>query len=336
MKMKKKLNVDVIRFLVAICVITVHTFPLAGLNETLDYVFTRILFRLCVPFFLLITGYFVVDETLKDRKKLLAQTKKLVIMYLISIMIYVPVLVYNGYFEEFSFWLFLKELLLDGVYYHLWFFPATITGLWLVHFALQKIDFKPVFVVSILLFVIGLLGDSYYGFFTRFAWFKSVYDVILSVFAYTRNGIFYAPFFLLSGYLIKKRQNEKTKRSFFIGLGFVFLMEIEGLLLHELAVTRHTSMYLSLMPASYFLFDALMSTKPEANVFFRNVSTWVYIAHPFFIVFVHFACGILHLDALAQNNFINFVLVTACSCVFAVVMAFFMKKIREKKEPLKK
>ena len=77
--MKKKLNIDIVRFIVSIFVITIHTFPLAQWSETIDYAFTRVLFRLCVPFFLMITGYFLIDGALEDKKKLVKQDRKSVV-----------------------------------------------------------------------------------------------------------------------------------------------------------------------------------------------------------------------------------------------------------------
>ncbi len=328
--MKKKLNIDIVRFIVSIFVITIHTFPLAQWSETIDYAFTRVLFRLCVPFFLMITGYFLIDGALEDKKKLVKQTKKIVILYAISTIIYLPIMVYNGYFENFSLWLFLRELFVDGLYYHLWYFPASIVGLWLLYFALKKFQLKTILIACMGLYLVGLLGDSYYGFFVNNSVFKGFFDFVFTLSFYTRNGLFYAPMFLSIGYFVKKKKNVDVKKSAILGLVFTGAMMVEGMFLYRLGVPRHTSMYLFLVPASRYIFEALMGTEPRSNVFFRNVSSWVYIIHPFFIVAVHFFSNIVHMEFLFQNNFINFTLVTISSCVFSVGVAFFYEKAREK------
>lgn len=54
-------------------VVANHTSPLIGISEMADFWLTRIVARLAVPFFLMITGYFLADCT---TSRLLGQIKK--------------------------------------------------------------------------------------------------------------------------------------------------------------------------------------------------------------------------------------------------------------------
>lgn len=60
MKTKNYGLLDVCRIFAAILVIAIHIGPLEFLNKTGDYIFTGIIARIGVPFFLMITGYFVI------------------------------------------------------------------------------------------------------------------------------------------------------------------------------------------------------------------------------------------------------------------------------------
>ena len=50
---------DRMRLLAAILVVAIHTAPLSSYCPTLDFWLTRVLARLAVPFFFMITGYFL-------------------------------------------------------------------------------------------------------------------------------------------------------------------------------------------------------------------------------------------------------------------------------------
>ena len=45
------------------------------------------------------------------------------------------------------------------------------------------------------------MGDSYYGFAARVPFLKAFYEGLFTVSSYTRNGLFFAPLFLLLGAL---------------------------------------------------------------------------------------------------------------------------------------
>lgn len=156
----KKINIDFLRLAVSFIIVAIHTYPFSSISGDLDYVFTRILFRVGVPLFLMITGYYVLPVALKDRNSLINYTKKIIIMYIIATLIYVPINIYNGHIAELEIGSFIKELAFDGTFYHLWYFPASILGLWITYFLIEKVDIKVAVGICSILFIIGLFGDS--------------------------------------------------------------------------------------------------------------------------------------------------------------------------------
>ena len=84
----KKLNLDISRLIASLMVVAIHTYPLSSINGTLDYCFTRIICRIAVPIFLMITGYYVLNKDIDYLKK---YTIKILKIYLISILIYNPI-----------------------------------------------------------------------------------------------------------------------------------------------------------------------------------------------------------------------------------------------------
>ena len=51
----KKINLDYVRLILSFFIIAIHTYPLSFLGDFQDYLFTRIIFRIAVPLYLMIT-----------------------------------------------------------------------------------------------------------------------------------------------------------------------------------------------------------------------------------------------------------------------------------------
>lgn len=293
-------------------IIAIHIYPFAVISMDLDYIITRIIFRICVPFFLMTTGYYLLPKALDNKKTLIKYTIKILKLYVLSISLYLPINLYNGYFESFSIITFIKDLFIEGTFYHLWYFPSLIIGIWLTYFFLKNIDEKFVSIILAILFIIGLLGDSYYKIAMQVGIIKSLLDFVFCIFDYTRNGIFYVPIFLYLGYVISKKTQGFTVKHVVFLIVSLIMMVLEGYLLYSFNTPKHNSMYIFLIPVSFFLF-MLMSNNHYSNKKVRNIGTSIYIIHPLVIVIVRFLFKFLHFDYLISNNMIMFLAVSFIS-----------------------
>ena len=52
-------NIDFFRYIFSIIIIILHMRPFLGTSDQLDLTFNNIISRICVPFFFVVTGYFV-------------------------------------------------------------------------------------------------------------------------------------------------------------------------------------------------------------------------------------------------------------------------------------
>lgn len=93
--MSKKINIDVWRFIVSFLIVAIHISPFEKISPEFDFFFTRILGRIGVPLFLMITGYYVLDKSLEDINKLKEYTKKILKIYLFCIILYIPINIYG-------------------------------------------------------------------------------------------------------------------------------------------------------------------------------------------------------------------------------------------------
>ena len=356
-------GVDYFRIVAAVMVIGIHTAPFSGISKAFDFLLTYCAGRVAVPFFFMTTGYFVLGSWRKSGNnagsKVLRSIKKTLFLYAVSIVLYLPVNFYSGGLPE-SAGKFIRMLIFDGTFYHLWYFPAVIIGCFTVMMLLKKFPAGIVLVISILLYLIGVGGDSYFGIAARVPVLEHMYDVIFAVSSYTRNGIFYAPIFLLMGQMLRERKAsiEKTEntagtartdsrtgrknstvRDISTGWNIaglcisLTLMLIEGYLTFSLDLQRHNSMYLFLPSVMYFLFRLLLSVPGYAPGWTRDVSMIVYIIHPGVLIALRGIAGAAGLDwLLAENALVQFISVSAASFAAAVLIDLVYTRIRIRKE----
>lgn len=274
----------------------------------------------------MITGYYILDRALKDKQVLVDYTKKILKIYLLCILLYLPINIYMGSFKNIDIITILKDVFINGTLYHLWYFPALIVGVWIAYYLVKKLGRKKALIATILLYIIGVFGDSYYGITIMNQITKNIYELIFNIFDYTRNGLFYVPIFICLGHIIKAGTRKTTKFDLLYALLFFILMSVEGSILHYYNLQRHDSMYLFLLPLMYFLFCYLMDRSKTSNKKIRNIATYIYIFHPLFIVGIRFVYGIIGMDKIfIENNLILYLLV----CITTTIFAFLIEKIKE-------
>lgn len=281
----------------------------------------------------MITGYYILDRARENKKALVSYTAKILKLYIFCIFLYLPVNVYMGLGgtaegkPETLILSVLKDIFINGTFYHLWYFPALISGLWTVYFLIKRIGKKSGLAIVCLLYIIGLFGDGYYGFIEGNGIFKGFYDALFNVSDYTRNGLFYAPVFLYMGYLIK-REGKKGKYDFMYAFLLFLLMGAEGIILHRSGMQRHTAMYLFLLPLMYFLFRALIFRSGTENKKLRNLASDVYVLHPLLIVAVRFFAKFTGTEKnTVENNLLLYILV----CLLSVGAGLLWNFLRQRK-----
>ena len=261
---------DLFRLAAVVLVVANHTSPLVSVSPLWDFWFTRVLARVAVPFFLMVSGYFLAKDQWRRTGVFL---KKTCLLYGAAVLLYLPLNWYNGGYGPAE---WVKKLLLDG-----------------------------------LLYLVGLGGDSYYGLTCQLLALEALYGEIFQIFAYTRNGLFFTPLFLLLG-AAGVRWSVRTSAA---GLCAAFAaMTAEGLWLHGLQVQRHDSMYMLLPLVMVCLFSLLLGLNRGERRSCRKLSSLIYVLHPWCIVLVRGGAEVLGLEGpLVENSMGHFLAVLASS-----------------------
>ncbi len=313
---------DRFRLLAAALVVAIHTSPLAGVSEAADFWLTRVLARIAVPFFMMVSGYFLARRDWAGTGKFLRKTLAL---YAAAVVLYLPVNFYNGGFSAAG---WLRRLLVDGTLYHLWYFPAVLLGV-LIARQLARLGMPAALAAAGALYLAGLGGDSWYGVFTRAPALRLLYDGFFSVCPYTRNGLFYAPLFLLLGAAGIRLGRRAALAGTALSLG---VMSAEAFWLRALGAQRHDSMYLALPVLMICLFSLLLEENTGEKREFRAISMLIYLLHPMLIILVRGGAKALGLERLLiADSLIHYAAVLAGSVLCACVL-YRLRLLRPRKD----
>ncbi|MCI9132808.1 MAG: acyltransferase [Lachnospiraceae bacterium] len=363
-------SLDLFRIVAAILIVAIHTSPLETYSELADFILTRIVARVAVPFFFLVTGYYVLPKCLgssgkgrnQRRRSFWNYEKKNLYLYLGAILLYLPVNWYAGNLKgPWTLGGLLQELVFQGTFYHLWYLPGLLLGMLLVYGLGKLVPYRILLAISAVLYVIGLGGDSYYGLVSQWKPLEAFYGWIFAVSPYTRNGVFFAPLFLCLGYGLSRffrrmaggsRENsrgreEREYRELYAqrcGIGllvFGLVMLAEGLWLHALKWQRHDSMYGALPGVMICLFSLLQTgesgEKQEKGRASRGGgfsvavwTTWIYLLHPLGILLVRGGAKAVKLPMLIENSLLHFLAVVLVSMALATGICLFLGRLRRR------
>ena len=152
MRQKKTYGaIDNFRLAAALLIVAIHTGPLGSLSPTADFLVTYCFGRIAVPFFLMVTGFFVLAPYQRAASRILGKgrmgkaagyaqpskgsaslkvwkfLRKTALLYAATTVLYFPIKIYSGQLSH-SLGGWLKEMFFDGTFYHLWYLPAVLLG----------------------------------------------------------------------------------------------------------------------------------------------------------------------------------------------------------------
>lgn len=338
----KYAGIDFFRIPAALLVVAIHTSPLAVLNAGADFFLTRVLARLAVPFFFMVTGQFILSDYIlskdmscqkRTHAKIWRYIRKMLLLYGVSILIYLPVGIYAGHYKDLTVQSALRMLIFDGTFYHLWYFPACMIGVGIVCLLRRFLESRQVLFLTGLLYLAGLFGDSYFGIILKFPAIAGIYEAGFKIWSYTRNGLFLAPVFLMLGAIasegyIKKESGKGKILPCITGFVCSFLfMTIEAFTLRHFGFQRHDSMYIMLVPSSFFLYQMLLylpvalSGKKGDFALLRNTTMWIYILHPAMIIVIRAVAKISGFWILINDPLIHYLGVAGLSAAVSLFLA---------------
>ncbi|GMK37657.1 hypothetical protein PCCS19_07110 [Paenibacillus sp. CCS19] len=303
-------NLDIMKFIAAILIVSIHTTPLLSLNETISLAFENTIARVAVPFFFAASGYLFFSKISTNDKRTAAKsagsywakyTKRIAVLYLVWSLIYGVYDIPHSYQEHDhdllrAILIYLRDFIFLGGHFHLWYFPALLFAITALYFGIRMMSLSKLLLLSIGLYVIGMFGDAYFGVLGDDTVLSRLAIQYSEWFGTTRNGLFFGLVYVVLGaYMYERRVTVRYARpGLWFSLSIVGVI-IEVVLLNQFIVIRDCNMVIMLLPATYFLFQMLLHKKsPNWSIDFkalRDSSLLIYCSHGMFLSLYSNALG---------------------------------------------
>lgn len=327
---KEFIAVDGMKFFCALLIVGLHTNMLKSVNAEAVFFFNEIISRIGVPFFFLASGFFVAGK-LGDKTKLLQYIKRLIGLYLIYSIIYLPQMILVWKREGRAFKecaaIFLRKFFLVGTYGQLWYFAGLAVAVLLLYLLVKVLKLPVVvnFTIAIALYILGVLGGAYK---TWFASLPAVRNILLGyydIFETTRNGLLFGLLFVMTGYYLGSYADKLkvTKKYLLCTVLFFCVLVAEAYFARQFVVAEGFDMTFSLFPFSVCLFLAICSIRIpeqylEAGKKVRNISTLLFGFH---LCVDFYVAEILCIRlGMTINSVIWYVLIVGLNLTFAVLI----------------
>lgn len=278
-------GLDIVKFICAYLICLIH-FPIfsvasSGFQNQINLFFSQYLCRLAIPFYFTCSGFLLFRKmNIKELNLNRIKTYCFRILRLLGT------------------W---TVILFVGGTVQLWYLGALVVAVSLLTMLIKSgMRIRYIVLISVCLYAIGLLGDSYKGFLTMAN--SSTVEKIISAydmfFDTTRNGLFMGFIFVLMGAImsnIKIKINAKI--SFFGFLISMILLYFEKMLTKELFDSHSSNMYILLVPTAFFLLSFVTNIKVK-NIqlckTLRNIGVLIFYLQFFVSYFVLLALEILN------------------------------------------
>lgn len=328
MKKKNYAAIDVAKYVSALLVVCIHTYPLYDLSPAANTFLIQAICRFAVPFFFVVSGFLFFSKIdpaagmcdALNLGMLKHYLRRLALLYGAWSVIYLPYtfLLWRGDGFSLTFllrWIF--DCFFNGSYYHLWFLPALMLGTLIVYVLYTNVSLRRGMLVTAILYAIGMGMNVYGSVLAQIPFVASLYQLYMSVFTTARNGIFFAPVFLYVGIYLKAYPNVYDKKEYALGIASFYgaLLLEEGLAYACGVLQDLTSMYLMLVPFTYFLVGALLQVQRTPSYlcrFLRQSSLLIYVSH------ILFAMPLLAL--FPDHHLLVYGAVIVCAQLLAVVI----------------
>ncbi len=331
-------GLDVGKFILSLFVIAVHTSPLKSISITPNFILVQIISRNAVPMFFMISGYFFYykrgTSTIKIGRFTINEyyykyLKRMLQIYFVWSLVYLFDVV-NRYFigSEVPFPLFLILYMywavVYGTYLHLWYFPSVIFAITIVQWLGKRIGLDRLLLISLGLYSIGLFGDSYYGMVKNIPLIAGFYKTIFFLVNTTRNGLFFALFFVCLGALMSQREIhlKPLKSGIYTLISFLFLTW-EAFALRFYSDPNDYNFMIGLIPVAYFGFQFLLGINLKFKwdyKFLRESSTVIFFSHPLFLILFNYVFPLYGQHFTAYLSVIRFFFVFILSFLFSIVV----------------
>lgn len=328
-RFRRNNTIDILRLILSIAVVSIHTMAFYSLGEGAWVATSLGVARIAVPFFFIVTGYFFynkVNDSVKSNKYIMKTFKFYITWVIIEVIFLIPMIV-NIFSQDVVGGII--RVLMVGVTGSLWYISSMILALIVVKPLLKRNRFFLLSLISIILFGIGLCGDSYY-YLAQGSIIGSVSEWYTSIFGMANIGFtFSVPFVVLGAAINRFNLKDKIKGAGLISILGIALLLFEAFMLYYNGIAKDYNMYLSLIvvvPAIFiWALNSKLSISDRVGSICREYSIGIYCTHQALMMYCF-----MFINPLMQFTVLRFVI----TLVVASILTFVLTKIKITKKYL--
>ncbi len=292
--MKKYNGINLMKYLMAVCVIAIHLQPLVKVNNEYLLNFYESIIYLAVPFFFIVTGFLIgqrlscLDKySLKDGDILKKRIKKVLKLYIVFNIVYLPLTLYGylkfGYSITFCIQDFIRGFILVGEHYNswvLWYLLSEFYGLCLIYFLYKKgVNFKNIIYVGIFFYVLGISINYIFELDVTTGLMGKIKELLQYLFGYYNlsGRLFTSMLYLSIGMYLSRYNPYKFK------IMYVILLILSAIIINT-TITNYVLDQIMIVISSILLFILSLRLEFRDNVIFeylRLTSIDMYFWHLF-------------------------------------------------------
>ncbi len=289
MERRSYASIDVVKFLMAVFVLLIHTNPLMDVNMAAEWFLRSGITVIAVPFFFMATGYFALSSSQATKKSL----KKLAVLYIIWSIIYLPFSLLQLKEQSPVVLHYIRRFFLEGSYDTIWYLLASVVGLAIVYMLKRWKGITFAFVVMLIFHILAIMGTSYTSIIANTPLWKG-YEFYFDNFTTFKNGLFFGGVYIALGGLVFEKfsvvSNFLKHRFKFMVLivGLFLVMALETIGCELLDLNRYgVDMKFTLIPLSVCIFVFVLTLQlnisEKISIFLRKMSTLIFLTQRLFL-----------------------------------------------------
>ena len=289
-------SLEAMKLLRTILIILINTKPLLEVSTSLSFFLSNVLALGAVPYLFVVCGYSLNLElkySNNKRETFINNLKSTLRVYVIWSLIYF--VFYDLNYVNLTnlsnmeiLITYLRQFFILGFHFHLWYLPALMVTMIFVYVGYTYNLEKKLLSLSIILYVIALLGSTYFNLIENTPIINRIYTTYYNFFLTFRNGIFYALMFGQIGAYISKERNNLNKNNS-LNLTIVTFMLLTGEVMLLSNITSANDFYMMLIPFSYFFFNYLLTLnlniEKATALVIRDYGSKMYCIQGIFLIF---------------------------------------------------
>ena len=330
--MKKEYYIfDITKFILSLLIVQIHIGLFSTYNIATEELFKNLIGRYAVPLFFMISSYLLFDKIDKDHLFSLENKyiynryiSRLLILYTSWLIIYFISLkfIFN---MDISITQFISSYFTDGLYRQFWYLNAQILGTILFLILLRSFSINKILIISIILYIFGLILVPYNSIFIKIFPFIPKYEGNVLM---CRNFLTFALVYISIGYYINLLKTKKIniKLMSYLSAIFFILSIIEFIYLKNIDCKYYALLIFILLSSSCIctILPRINLKPKKIYIKLRKYSILIYCLHTLIYLFLEKG---LSKYPLFNNSIIMYITTVITCIIISELIMYIDKKI---------